>query len=151
MSNNKIYRGEGIIYDDAAISTKELVESSVMLGQISLYLKTYRSKNNLTQAELANLLGVNQVMVCKLERGNYNPTLKQLLKMSYKLTRSNKMFFELLKNISKSVKEDYTYNVDDLVARKQIKIKKNTTAKKDDKKKSIKNAVNKNKRKKVCA
>ncbi|MCQ2749030.1 MAG: helix-turn-helix transcriptional regulator [Clostridia bacterium] len=150
--DSKIYNGEGIIYDDAAIKTKENVEAAIALGQIALYIRSYRKKHNLTQVELAEILGVNQVMVSKLERGNYNPTLKQLLKISYKLTRSNKMFFEIIKNVSKSIKEDYTYNSRDIISSKKLPFAKKETKSKSEVKKTANSKTKRTqKRQKVCA
>ena len=39
-------------------------------------LKEYRERDNLKQAELAELVGVRRETIVNLERGKYNPSLK---------------------------------------------------------------------------
>ena len=39
-------------------------------------IKEYRAKLNLTQDELANLVGVRRETIVFLEQGKYNPSLK---------------------------------------------------------------------------
>lgn len=39
-------------------------------------IKEYRAKSNLTQDELANLVGVRRETIVHLENGRYNPSLK---------------------------------------------------------------------------
>lgn len=117
----RIYEGEDIVWDDRAVYIKEVTESGMAVGMIAKSLREFRKKNNLTQTELAKRLEVSQVMVSKLERGDYNPTLNQLLKISYKLTRSNKMFIDMLKSITKIIKEDYTYNYDNVTVKNKSK------------------------------
>lgn len=144
----KVYEGKDIKYDKDMIETKERTEGILALCEISIYIKNYRKKNNLTQVELAELLEVNQVMISKLERGNYNPTIKQLMKISYKLTGSNKMFIDIMKNITKSIKEDYTYSYEEILPKKVDSNVKKYKTKKEITNNKTKKVV---KRKKVCA
>lgn len=39
-------------------------------------IKEYRARNNLTQAELAEKVGVRRETIVFLEKGKYNPSLK---------------------------------------------------------------------------
>ena len=39
-------------------------------------IKEYRAKHNMTQEELANLVGVRRETIGHLENGKYNPSLK---------------------------------------------------------------------------
>lgn len=52
---------------------------------ISTAIFEYRLKNNLSQKNIAEKLGVTQSMVSKLESGDYNYTVEQLWKVSQKL------------------------------------------------------------------
>jgi len=53
--------------------------------KISIALFDYREKNKLSQKKLAEMLGVTQPMVAKLESGDYNYTVEQLWKIATKL------------------------------------------------------------------
>ncbi|MEQ2130139.1 helix-turn-helix transcriptional regulator [Caldanaerobacter subterraneus KAk] len=53
----------------------------------------FRIKNNLTQKQLAEKLGITQSMVSKLESGQYNPTVEQLWRISKKLGWNFKIIF----------------------------------------------------------
>ncbi len=53
--------------------------------KISTAIFKYREKENLTQKELAEKLGITQVMISKLESGIYNYTIEQLCKIARKL------------------------------------------------------------------
>ena len=76
-----------------------ILDYEQILLVISKSIINYRIKNGLTQKELANKLQVNQVMISKLERGNYNPTIKLLYNISRKLTNSSDLFIDTLKDI----------------------------------------------------
>lgn len=78
----------------------------------SLFRYEYRKENKLTQKEFANKINVNQTMVSKIESGKYNPTFKQIYKISRKLTNSTEMFKEILKEIIKDIeKAEYATKV----------------------------------------
>ena len=49
-------------------------------------------------------------MISKLERGDYNPTFKQIYNMSRKLTNSSDLFVDILKNIEEKIKKISTHN-----------------------------------------
>jgi len=65
--------------------TKEMFELDDLLVDISLKIINYRIENEITQSQLAKILGISQSMVSKLESGEYNPTVEQLWKVSKKL------------------------------------------------------------------
>lgn len=52
---------------------------------ISTKIFDYRMEKGLSQKQLAEILGITQAMVSKLESGEYNPTVEQLWKVSKKL------------------------------------------------------------------
>lgn len=81
----------------------EVLEYEQILLSISKTITNYRNTNNLTQKELAKKLGVNQVMISKLEKGNYNPTMKILHTISKKLTNTSDLFINMLKDIITSL------------------------------------------------
>ncbi len=91
----------------------EIIEYEEILLQISNCLKKYRKENNLTQKQLAKLLECDQVMISKLESGNYNPTFKQLHRISRKLTNSVELFINVLEDIIENMNQIYktTYEV----------------------------------------
>ena len=70
----------------------------------------YRKESNTTQTELAEKIGVNQTMISKIESGKYNPTFKQIYKISRRLTNSNEMFKNILKEILKNLEEIKEFN-----------------------------------------
>ena len=91
---------------------KEILDLNEIFYSISKMILQYREDYNLTQKELAKKLEVNQTMISKIESGKYNPTFKQIYKISSKLTHSADMFKETLRNILRSLdKVDYIINV----------------------------------------
>jgi len=54
----------------------------------------YRKARGLSQKQLAEILGITQAMVSKLESGDYNPTIGQLWKVSKKLGWNLKIVLE---------------------------------------------------------
>ena len=91
--NNLYDTNKEIIKNDVS-DIDEVLEYEQILLSISKTITNYRAKNNLTQKELAEKLDVNQVMISKLEKGNYNPTIKILYTMSRKLTKTSDLFIE---------------------------------------------------------
>ncbi len=94
--------------DKEASKIDEIIEYEEILFEISKCIKKYRNENNLTQKQLAKILGFDQVMVSKLESGNYNPTFKQLHKISRKLTNSTELFIETLRGIINNLTQMYS-------------------------------------------
>ncbi len=87
----------------------EILNYSDILTEISKALINYRKENNLTQKDLSKKLNMNQSMISKLESGEYNATLKMLLKISYILVKSSKLFIDIIENIRNRLeyKEEY--------------------------------------------
>lgn len=85
----------------------EILEYEEILFEISKSLVNYRKENNLTQKQLAEILDVKQVMISKLESGNYNPTFKLLHRISRKLTNSTEMFIDTLNSVIEALNQMY--------------------------------------------
>ncbi len=87
---------------------EEIIEYEEILYEISKSIKDYRKEHKLTQKQLAKILDIDQVMVSKLESGNYNPTFKQIHKISRRLTESSELFVDTLQNIIKNLNDMYS-------------------------------------------
>ena len=123
---NKLFNAKEIEIEENVSNIDDVLEYEQILLSISKTIIEYRKKNNLTQKDLAKILNNNQVMISKLERGNYNPTIKLLYKISRKLTDSSDLLVDMLKDIitnlykSKSIQytiqfkkyETYKYNTE---------------------------------------
>lgn len=88
-----------LISELADESTKERFElDDILLDDIlydiSMKIFDFRTKKGWTQKQLAEKLGIKQVMVSKLESGQYNPTIEQLWKISKKLKWDFKVMLE---------------------------------------------------------
>ena len=58
-------------------------------------LKLARIENNLTQQELAGMVGVTRQTIGLIEKGNYNPTLNLCIKISKALNKTlDQLFWE---------------------------------------------------------
>ena len=76
-------------------------------------IKTFRKYAGLTQAELAEQIGISDKHVCRIENGAYMPSLETFLKIAQVLNTKNvkrEKFIEFLYSISDSEIEFY-YNV----------------------------------------
>lgn len=67
--------------------------SEKILQTISSVIYMDRREKKLTQKAYANSVGVSQVMISKIESGNYNPTIEFLSKLAYKLNFTFKINF----------------------------------------------------------
>lgn len=109
---NKLFDANQIEIKSDVSKIDDVLEYEQLLLSISNTITKYRKDNKLTQKELAKILDINQVMISKLERGNYNPTIKLLHTMSRKLTNSSDLFINMLKdmitNLYKSKNIGYT-------------------------------------------
>jgi DNA-binding phage protein len=63
----------------------EYAHNLEMTTRLTQTLLEARRAKNLTQAQLAELVGMNQAEISKLERPNSNPRLSTLLKVTYAL------------------------------------------------------------------
>ena len=78
-------------------SLKKMIKKNTMKGgKVVKDLLSIRKKVNLTQQELANILGVTQIHVSRLERGVSELTLSQYGKLLKALKLSNEMAQELI-------------------------------------------------------
>lgn len=93
--DNELKLGDAwkLIDELADESTKEKFELDDILYDISMKIYEFRLKNDLTQKQLAEKLGIKQSMVSKLESGQYNPSIEQLWKISKKLGWNFKIIF----------------------------------------------------------
>jgi len=85
MNKNLLGNAWDIVETMATDETKEMFELDDILYGISIKIFDYRTNKGWTQKQLAEVLGVKQSMVSKLESGEYNPTIEQLWKISKKL------------------------------------------------------------------
>lgn len=85
MKEKKLRPAMEFINEFADDKTKERFELDDILYDISMKIFDFRMENNMSQKELAKKLEVTQVMVSKLESGQYNPSIEQLWKISKKL------------------------------------------------------------------
>ena len=70
-----------------------------MKQPVRINMKLARVEKNLTQQELADLVGVTRQTVGLIEKGNYNPTLNLCIKISKALDRTlDQLFWEEEKN-----------------------------------------------------
>lgn len=49
------------------------------MPEFTTKMKEYRAKKNITQGELADMVGVRRETIIRLEKGLYNPSLKLAL------------------------------------------------------------------------
>ncbi len=85
---------------------EEILELNEIFYSISKMIIEYRRENNITQSKLANMLDVNQTMISKIESGKYNPTVKQIYKISRKLTGKADMFKDTLREILRNLEDE---------------------------------------------
>ena len=83
----------------------EIIEENEILYSISKIFIEYRKEKKMTQKKFAELIGTNQTMVSKIESGKYNPTFKEIYKISRKLTNSTELFIKILKEILLNLKK----------------------------------------------
>ena len=100
---NKLFDANEVVIKDDVSKIDDVLEYEQILLSVSKMIIKYRKDNKLTQEDLAKTLKVNQVMISKLERGNYNPTLKFLYRMSKTLTKSSDFLINILKDIITSL------------------------------------------------
>lgn len=113
IDKSKLFDANKITIDSDVSSMDNVLEYEQILLSISKTIIKYREEHNLTQKELAQKLNVNQVMISKLERGNYNPTIKLLYNISRKLYNSSDLFISTLKDIIISLykSQNITYSM----------------------------------------
>ncbi|MCA9354407.1 MAG: helix-turn-helix transcriptional regulator [Candidatus Kaiserbacteria bacterium] len=56
---------------------------------------SFRTKNDLTQVDLADVVGVTRQTIISIEKGNYEPSVRLALKLAYALGVSvEELFYE---------------------------------------------------------
>ncbi len=89
---------------------------------ISKNVIKYREKNNLTQTELADKLGISQVMVSKIESGTYNFTVKFLVELWNNLTdKNNSMGEKIVLDIYQKIRKNHQFLYSEIDEFKEIK------------------------------
>jgi|GEM_PF-312141 len=66
------------LYETSDQETKYELEILSIMTDIAAALVNYRVENSLSQKDLADLLGCSQAMISKIERGDYNFTIRKL-------------------------------------------------------------------------
>ena len=61
---------------------RRLWDETAFARDVSIKVVRYRTDNNLTQKQLARMLGMTQPAIARLESGEENPTLKTLARIS---------------------------------------------------------------------
>lgn len=103
INYDKLFNPDTIKIKEDISDIYNIIELEEVLFAISEKLIYYRKQNKLTQKQLAEKLNVNQTMIVKLEKGDYNPTFKQIYNISIKLTNSSKFLIDILKNIEDKI------------------------------------------------
>jgi ribosome-binding protein aMBF1 (putative translation factor) len=85
LDNKRLISAYKIVEKYTNEEDKKYFELDDILVDIAVKIIQYRIKNNLSQKELAQKLGISQAMVSKLESGDYNPTVKMLYEIAKKL------------------------------------------------------------------
>lgn len=107
---------DNVLFDPFSVEIEESDEISEALDytdilvEVSRALVNYRKKQSLTQKQLSKILNMKQSMISKLESGEYNATLKMLLKISYTLEKDSSLFLDIIENIKKVLIRKKQYN-----------------------------------------
>lgn len=72
---------------------EEELEADILLADIAGKISAERIKRNLSQQAFAELLGVTQSQVSKIENGDNNFTIRRLIKIAHKLKIPLKILF----------------------------------------------------------
>ena len=94
-------KGVSDLFENLDEKTENEIKVEEFLGDLAVVFLKYRLKNNMSQKELAKKLEISQVMVSKLESGEYNPSIKKLCEMFMRLGLEVKLI------ISKPGESDY--------------------------------------------
>jgi transcriptional regulator with XRE-family HTH domain len=118
MAENKIkLKSAWSLFDEYCDETmNERVSLYDIYYEISTKIYDYRMENGLSQKKLAEILGVTQAMVSKLESGEYNYTIEQLWKITKKLGWKLNIGFEGTQQDNYSVGYDADNQVDSKIS-----------------------------------
>lgn len=111
MKNKNLKPAIDFINEFASDETKERFELDDILYDISMAIFNYRMENELSQKDLANILGVTQAMVSKLESGQYNPSVEQLWKISKSLNLKFTVSLEVKQDENTEIWEAQEYRM----------------------------------------
>lgn len=88
------------------------MEYNDILYIISKTVRDYRKEHNLSQKELGEMIRMSQPMVRRMESGEYNPSVKFLVKMWNKLSTNEENFAKILiDKIYDRVNKNYEYSI----------------------------------------
>ena len=123
IDDSKLFDISKIKYNKDIEFDRMLVYATIQ-AEIAKELVSYRKNNNLTQIELAKRVNVNQSMIAKLERGDYNPSIKFLFDLSLKLDDNYDFFIKVISKIKKIiVKENISrFSYDDNYEISKLKV-----------------------------
>ncbi len=90
---------------------EELMEFAYVdiLASIASTFIKYRSKHKLTQKELASKLGISQVMISRIENGEWNLSMKKLVEYVKKLDGDVKIQMDLPGCETEQNRREYIY------------------------------------------
>ena len=103
INEKNLFDANSVAITEDVSKIDEVLNYEEILLSISKSIMNYRKTNHLTQEKLAHKLKMDQTMISKIERGNYNPTIKLLYTISVKLTKSTDLFIDVLKDIIRSL------------------------------------------------
>lgn len=103
INEKNLFDANSVAITEDVSKIDEVLNYEEILLSISKSIMNYRKTNYLTQEKLAHKLKMDQTMISKIERGNYNPTIKLLYTISVKLTKSTDLFIDVLKDIIRSL------------------------------------------------
>ena len=66
-----------------------------MRGLVLSRVREYRTKQHLTQVQLAKKIGVTRQTIIAIEKGNYTPSVYLALKLAKKMNKSVEQLFSL--------------------------------------------------------
>ncbi len=69
------------------------LEADIVLADIAAKLSAERIRRGMSQRDFANLLGVNQSMISKMESGDCNFTVRKLIQIAHKLSLPCRILF----------------------------------------------------------
>ena len=100
MNNDKVVlkSARNLVKELLGSSTEEKSELYEIYYDIATKIYDFRTSKGWSQKKLAEVLGVSQAMVSKLESGEYNFTIEQLWKVACKLGWKLNIGFEGAKN-----------------------------------------------------
>jgi DNA-binding XRE family transcriptional regulator len=85
MINKELLVEANSFFDKEDDVFRREIEVELLLVDIASEFIKYRVAKDISQKELAKILGITQAMVSKLESGDYNPTIKFLFEICQKL------------------------------------------------------------------